>query len=67
MDELSVACLILILAVLLILDAIVYGFGAAIRMIRPQVEEEESQESAEQGASSEKEQTRRTTWIRSSW
>ncbi len=56
MVELSAACLILILAVLLILDAIVYGFGAAVRAIRPQTEEEESQETTEPGTSSEREQ-----------
>ena len=56
MDDLSAVSLILILAVLLILDAIVYGFGTAVRMLRPQVEEDENEEGSEQGASREREQ-----------
>ena len=56
MDDLSAVSLILILAVLLILDAIVYGFGTAVRMLRPQAEEDENEEGSEQGASREREQ-----------
>lgn len=56
MEDLSAVSLILILAVLLILDAIVYGFGTAVRMLRPQAEEDENEEGSEQGASREREQ-----------
>ena len=44
MEDISAPGLILILAVLLILDAIVYGFGSAVRASKPLSEDEEEPE-----------------------
>ena len=59
MGSITVPDSALILAVLLILDAIVYGFGSALRASHPVTDEEEKEESFEEGSLAAREYKRR--------